>query len=434
MARVPFRSEEQAAIATSDAASRVMAEGAAAAGLAWPVEAFAGAGVAGECGASGEGCLLGAAGSDCGAGALAEAGAPSEHGSLAEAGVPAEHGFLAETGHDSATGTLAKNGSLAGTSSLAERLGANPFLMAPMAGVTDAAYRMMMRAGGAALAYTEMVSVTGIHYKSEKTWQLVEPNLGEPDIAVQLFGSDPDHFREAAVQVAERVGEKLALVDVNMACPVPKVTKGGAGSALLSEPERAAQIVRALREELSVPVTVKIRAGRTPDALVGPDFARAMEAAGAQAVAVHGRVASQMYRGESDAGLIAEVVRAVSVPVIASGDALTAARSADLLEKTGAAACFVARGSYGDPWIFENARRVAAGECEELITVQMRLAAFRLHVRLLEATGAHMARARSLAGWYLRGVPEAAAWRERAMHCKGTADYLALADELEASL
>ncbi len=348
--------------------------------------------------------------------------------------MPAERGSLAEAGPDSATGTLAKNGSLAGASSLAERLAANPFLMAPMAGVTDAAYRMMMRAGGAALAYTEMVSVTGIHYKSEKTWQLVEPNLGEPDIAVQLFGSDPDHFREAAVQVAERVGDKLALVDVNMACPVPKVTKGGAGSALLSEPERAAQIVRVLREELSVPVTVKIRVGRTPDALVGPDFARAMEDAGAQAVAVHGRVASQMYRGESDSSLIAKVVRAVSVPVIASGDALTAARAADLVEKTGAAACFVARGSYGDPWIFDNARRVAAGECEKPVTVQMRLAAFRLHVRLLEATGAHMARARSLAGWYLRGVPEAAAWRERAMHCKGTADYLALADELEASL
>ena len=131
--------------------------------------------------------------------------------------------------------------------SLRERLAANPFLMAPMASVTDCAYRMMMRAGGAALAYTEMVSVTGIHYGSDKTWSLVEPNVGEPDLAVQLFGADPEHFREAASQLGEHVGERLALVDVNMACPVPKVTRGGAGSALLDDPVLAARIVRTLR-------------------------------------------------------------------------------------------------------------------------------------------------------------------------------------------
>ncbi len=119
---------------------------------------------------------------------------------------------------------------------LRERLAASPFLMAPMASVTDAAYRMVMRAGGAALAYTEMVSVTGIHYASDKTWSLVEPNAGEPDLAVQLFGAEPEHFREAAAQLGEHVGSKLALVDVNMACPVPKVTKGGAGSAPLMTP------------------------------------------------------------------------------------------------------------------------------------------------------------------------------------------------------
>ena len=319
-------------------------------------------------------------------------------------------------------------------SSLADRFAASPFLMAPMASVTDGAYRMMMRAGGAALAYTEMVSVTGIHYGSDKTWSLVEPNAGEPDLAVQLFGSDPEHFREAAAQLGEHVGDRLALVDVNMACPVPKVTKSGAGSALLDDPALAARIVGVLHEELEVPVTVKIRLGRRPDRIVGVDFARAMEAAGAEAIAVHGRVASQMYRGQSDAAAIAEVVRAVDVPVIASGDALDARRAAGLLEQTGAAACFIARGSYGDPWVFANARCLLAGEPEANVTPAMRLAAFRLHVRLLGATGAHLARARSLAGWYLRGVPEAAAWRERAMHCSVLDDYLALADELEETL
>ena len=171
-----------------------------------------------------------------------------------------------------------------------------------------------------------------------------------------------------------------------------------------------------------------------PDHIVGADFARAMEAAGASAIAVHGRVASQMYRGQSSADAIARVVDAVSVPVIASGDALNAARAARLLKDTGAVACFVARGSYGDPWVFGNARRILDGEDSLEVTPEMRLAAFRLHVRLLGATGAHIARARSLAGWYLRGVPEAAAWRERAMHCVTLDDYLTLADELEATL
>ena len=410
--------EAQRAAAASDAAARVLAEGAADAGLAWPAVAWARLG-----------------------------------------------------------------------GSLAERLAANPFMMAPMAGVTDAAYRLMARAGGAALAYSEMVSVAGIHYKSDKTWELVDPNPAEPELAVQLFGADVDHFREAVPLVAERLGGRLALVDVNMACPVPKVTKSGAGSALLDEPLLAADIVRAIRDELDacgrgeVPVTAKIRIGRRPDAVVGPEFARTLEAAGAEAIAVHGRVASQLYRGQSNAAEVRRVVGAVGVPVIASGDALDGARAAALLAETGAAGCFVARGSYGNPWVFRSAgcelakARALAGSsecareadagghgggvsgrviapCEDSpcdgapcdaapevtpevateVTPSMRLAAFRLHVRLLEATGAHTARARSLAGWYLRGVPEAAAWRERAMHCAGASDYLALADELEASL
>ena len=183
------------------------------------------------------------------------------------------------------------------THDLTALLGSNPFLMAPMAGVSDAAYRVMARAGGAGFAYTEMVSVAGIHFSGEKTWELVIPDECEPDIAVQLFGSDPSQFAEAATAVQERLGNKLLLIDVNMACPVPKVTRKGEGSALMGDPDRAAEIVRAVAGSCEVPTTLKIRAGRTADAMVAPEFARRMVDAGAAAVAVHGRFASQFYRG-----------------------------------------------------------------------------------------------------------------------------------------
>ena len=174
-----------------------------------------------------------------------------------------------------------------------------------MAGVSDAAYRTMARAGGAGLAYTEMVSCAGLHYGGEKTWELVEPAETEPDIAVQLFGSKPELFREAATSVLERLGNRLALIDINMACPVPKVTKKGEGSALLDNPELAASLVRACIEGsgAQVPVTVKIRRGRRMGEEVAPEFARAMEAAGASAIAVHGRFANQLYHGEADWGV-----------------------------------------------------------------------------------------------------------------------------------
>lgn len=313
---------------------------------------------------------------------------------------------------------------------LALRFSDNPFLMAPMAGVSDAAYRMMARAGGAALAYSEMVSVTGIHYRSQKTWELVEPDEAEPDLAVQLFGADCDHFAEAVGKVCDRMGSKLALIDINMACPVPKVTKGGGGSALLDDAELAARIVRTCVGESSVPVTVKIRRGRRMGEEVAPEFARIMADAGAAAVAVHGRYANQMYRGEADWGVVARVAEAVDVPVIGSGDVSGAAEAVRMLGECGCAAVMVARGSYGNPWVFGQARGLLAGDEMAEPNPARRIAAFREHVRLLDATDAHMARGRSLAGWYLRGLPRAAYWRGLATSCVTLGDYLELADRL----
>ena len=307
--------------------------------------------------------------------------------------------------------------------------------MAPMAGVTDGAYRLVARAGGAELAYSEMVSCAGLHYGGEKSWALVDPAPGEPELAVQLFGSRPELFCEAAARVAERLGARLALIDVNMACPVPKVTKKGEGAALLDTPELAAQIVRACREGApGVPVTCKIRRGRRAGEEVAPEFARRMADAGAAAVAVHGRFATQLYRGEADWGCVDRVADAVDVPVIGSGDVTDAAAAARMLTQTGASAVMVARGSYGNPWIFDDTRRILRGEEPRAHGPLERVRAFAANVRLLEATGAHLKRARTLSGWYLRGMPEAGRWRAEAMACSEAGEFLAVAAALEREL
>ena len=295
-------------------------------------------------------------------------------------------------------------------------------LMAPMAGVSDAAYRLMARAGGAALAYSEMVSCAGLHY-GERSWELVDPDPAEPEVAVQLFGSRPELFREAAERVAARLGDRLALIDVNMACPVPKVTRKGEGSALLEDPALAARIVRACREGApGASVTVKIRRGRYQGREVAPEFARAMEDAGAAAVAVHGRFATQMYHGEADWGVLDRVADAVGIPVIASGDISDHATALRALSETGASAVMVARGTYGNPWVFSGHEP----------SVTERVSAFECHVRLLAATGAHLKRARSLAGWYFKGMPDAARWRNAAMGCVTAEEFLAVAAEVRA--
>lgn len=311
---------------------------------------------------------------------------------------------------------------------LAERLAAPRIFLAPMAGVTDAAYRLIARKHGAELAYTEMVSVAGIHYRSEKTWELVHPHADEPEIAVQLFGSVPAQFEEAAAQVVERVGEKLALIDINMACPVPKVTRKGEGSALMDDPERAAEIVRAARRGAGddVDVTVKIRRGRTAGSELAPAFAQVMEDAGAAAITVHGRFASELYRGTSDWPCVERVADAVSIPVIGSGDMLDAATVARVLSKGCVKAVMVARGSYGNPWIFEDAQAALKGEAAPIRTAAERLDALEEHIELLVSTDAHLARARSLFGWYVRGLPHASELRGRGMSCSTLDDYHAL--------
>ena len=319
---------------------------------------------------------------------------------------------------------------------LRERLAAHPFMLAPMAGVTDATYRSKARDHGCPLAYTEMVSVAGLAFDSERTWELVEPAPDEDQVAVQLFGNKPEQFEAGAAQVCERLGHRLALVDINMACPVPKVFKKGEGCALMGTPDAAAACLEATVRGVAgrVPVTVKIRAGIRSDEILAPEFARRMEASGACGVAVHGRSAGQLYRGHADWRVIDDVARSVRVPVIGSGDVFEPVDAVALLQTTACSGVFVARGSYGNPWFFARAEALLrTGALPPEPTITQRLDALRTHVQRFAERGSHMARLRPMVGWYVKGLPAASTWRARSMECCDEHDYEVLIDEMEAA-
>lgn len=314
-------------------------------------------------------------------------------------------------------------------------LAEQPFLLAPMAGVTDAAYRIMCRRRGARLAYSEMVSVAGLAYASNKTWRLVLPEDEEPQICVQLFGSKPEQFAAAVAAVQERVGDRLTLIDINMACPARKVITKGEGCALMEAPERAEQIVRACVGEARVPVTVKMRTSFTTGERTAPDFARRLEAQGAAAVAVHGRSAKQLYTGQADWSIIDDVAHAVDIPVIGSGDVFSAADAVRMLDETAASGVFIARGTYGNPWIFDDARALAREGMPPVVrSYAERLGALREHLGLTHRYLPLMSRARTYATWYLKGMPHAAAWRGSVVRCSTYEEFMALIDEIEADV
>lgn len=221
--------------------------------------------------------------------------------------------------------------------------------LAPMAGYGDIAFRRLCRDYGAALTVTEMVSVKGLLYGNEKTDLLLRLAPNETPSCVQLFGYEPEDFYKA---LALPCLAPFDIIDINMGCPVPKITRNGEGSALLSDEGRAADIVRACRAAGNRPVTVKMRLGRTNGNFVAPTFARRMEEAGAAAITVHGRTAEEGYRGRADWEKIGEVVKSVSVPVIGNGDIRSLEEARFAMEKTGCAAVAIGRGALGRPDVF----------------------------------------------------------------------------------
>lgn len=229
---------------------------------------------------------------------------------------------------------------------------ANNVFLAPMAGVTDKAFRILCREMGCGFVYTEMVSSKGLYYNSEKTRFMLDIDDREAPAGVQLFGSDPDIMGEMAAKVSK--DKKVALVDINMGCPAPKIVKNCEGSALMKDLDLASRIIRSVAGNSSAPVTVKFRKGWDDDNINAVEFAVMAQESGAGAVSVHGRTRAQMYEGKADWDIIRRVKESVKIPVIGNGDIVSPEAARRMMDETGCDGILVARGAMGNPWIFKR--------------------------------------------------------------------------------
>lgn len=291
----------------------------------------------------------------------------------------------------------------------------DPVFLAPMAGVTDTAYRVIAHDMGCPLAFAEMVSSQGIHYRNEHTMKMLKTEAGERPIAMQIFAKSAAMAAEAAAYV-EEIGT-ADILDFNMGCPAPKVVKNGEGSALMREPKKAEAILTAIRRATKLPFTVKMRLGWDDSSRNAVEIARMAEAVGVDAVAVHGRTREQFYSGNADYVAIGGVKRAVHIPVIVSGDIRRPSDLARALDITGADAVMIGRGAQGNPWIFPQLIHwLHTGAELPPPTLAERARVILRHLDLLVGYKGEYIGIREMrkhAAWYTRGLKGSAELRER---------------------
>lgn len=307
-----------------------------------------------------------------------------------------------------------------------------PVFLAPMAGVTDTAYRVIAHDMGCPLAYAEMVSAQGIHYRNERTLAMLSSERDERPLAMQIFAKEPVMAAEAAAFI-EALGT-ADILDFNMGCPAPKIVKNGEGAALMTDPKRAEKILTAIRKAVKMPFTVKMRKGWDDAHVNVVELAKIAEAAGVDAIAVHGRTREQFYAGNADYDSIAAVKKAVRVPVIANGDIRTFDDLDRIRRVTGADGVMIGRAAQGNPWIFRRFTHYwRTGERLAPPTMAERAKVILHHLDLLlHYKGDYIGprEMRKHATWYTRGIPHGALLRDKFNKATTREEFAAIVREL----
>ncbi len=308
--------------------------------------------------------------------------------------------------------------------------------LAPMAGVTDFAFRRVCREQGAALTTTEMVSAKALVYKDEKTKSLLYVPEDEHPCAVQIFGHEPEIMAQAAHLALEISGADI--VDINMGCPVGKIVKSGDGSDLMRHMELAGEIIRRVKQAVAVPVTVKFRKGWDNGNVNAVEFARMCRDSGADAIAVHGRTRAQMYAGRADWDIIRDVKKAVDIPVTANGDIFSPEDAEHILRYTGSDMAMIGRGSFGNPWLFRQANALLAGQpMPPVPPLNERIdRAVEQIEELSFRTGEHVAclEARHQLPWYLHGVAHSGYYKQQLVHVESLNELRHIAEGIKRDL